>query len=92
MIPRQRLLIKPDTLTPTATGGILLPIAFSRKTNTGIVVESGVSDIPVNSHVAWDDQLPSIPIIEVNGKSCISMHRNDIKLVNTHQTPKENEF
>jgi co-chaperonin GroES (HSP10) len=89
MIPRQRLLIKPDTLTPTATGGILLPIAFSRKINTGIVVESGVSDIPINSHVAWDDTLPSIPIIEIEGKSYISMHRNDIKLVNTHQTPTE---
>jgi len=89
MIPRQRLLIKPDTLTPTATGGVLLPIAFFRKPNTGIVVESGVPDIPVNSHVAWDDTLPSIPIIEIKGKSYISMHRNDIKLVNTHQTPKE---
>ena len=81
MIPKHRLLIKPDTLTPTATGGILLPIAFSRKPNTGIVVESGVSDIPVNSHVAWDDQLPSIPMIEIDGKSYISVHRNDIKLI-----------
>jgi hypothetical protein len=89
MIPKHRTLIKPDTLTPTATGSILLPIAFSRKINTGIVVESGVSDIPINSHVAWDDQLPSIPIIEINGKSCISIHRNDIKLVNTHQTLKK---
>jgi hypothetical protein len=89
MIPRHRLLISPDTQTPIATGGILLPIAFSRKINTGIVVESGVPDIPVNSHVAWDDTLPSIPTIEIGGKPYISMHCNDIKLVNTHQTPKE---
>lgn len=88
MIPKHRLLIKPDTLTPTATGGILLPIAFSHKTNMGIIVESGVDDIAVGDHVAWDDTLPSIPEIEINGQFYLSIHKNDIKLIK-HQTPKE---
>lgn len=87
-IPKHRVLITKDTNAPETVGGIILPLSL-RPVNTGTIVQSGVEDIPINSHVAWDDTLPSIPIIEIEGKSYISMHRNDIKLVihtKHHQT------
>ena len=90
MIPPKRLLIKPDTNAPESAGGIILPLAL-RPVSTGTVVQSGVSDIAVGDHVAWDNTLPSLPEIQIDGRFYLSVHKNDIKLIK-HQTPKENEF
>jgi len=79
-IPKHRILITKDTNAPESVGGIILPLSL-RSVNTGTIVQSGVEDIHVGDHVSWDDQLPSIPTIEIDGNSYISMHKNDIKLI-----------
>ncbi len=79
-IPKHRVLITKDTNAPESVGGIILPLSL-RPVNTGTIVQSGVEDIHVGDHVAWDDQLPSIPMIEIDGKLYISMHKDDIKLI-----------
>ena len=86
-IPKHRVLITKDTNTPESAGGIILPLAL-RPVSTGTVVQSGVADIAVGDHVAWDDTLPSLPEIEIDGRFYLSVHKNDIKLIK-HQTPKE---
>ena len=83
-IPKHRVLITKDTNTPEAVGGIILPLAL-RAVNTGTIIQSGVDDIAVGDHVAWDDTLPSIPEIEIDGRFYLSVHKNDIKLIK-HQT------
>ena len=87
MIPPKRLLIKPDTNAPELVGGIILPLSL-RPISTGTVVQSGVADIAVGDHVAWDSTLPSLPEIEIDGRFYLSVHKNDIKLIK-HQAPKE---
>jgi hypothetical protein len=77
--PRHRLLVSPDT-KPEERGGILLPSSFVAVT-TGTVVQSGVDDIPVGSHVSWDSTLPSLPEIEIEEKGYLSIHEKDIKLI-----------
>lgn len=79
-IPKHRVLITKDTNAPESVGGIILPLSL-RPVSTGTIVQSGVEDIYVGDHVAWDDQLPSIPTIDIDGKSYIIMHKNDIKLI-----------
>jgi co-chaperonin GroES (HSP10) len=86
MIPKHRLLVTKDVKTPEVVGGLILPTSF-RPTCTGTVVESGVADIKVGDHVAWDSQLPSLPEIELNGKPYLSIHERDIKIIHQkHQT------
>jgi co-chaperonin GroES (HSP10) len=78
--PLHRVLITKDTNAPESVGGIILPLSL-RPVNTGTIVQSGVEDIHVGDHVAFDDTLPSIPTIEIDGKPYIIMHKNDIKLI-----------
>jgi len=83
-IPKHRVLITKDTNTPEAAGGIILPLAL-RPVSTGTVMQSGVADIAVGDHVAWDSTLPSLPEIEIDGRFYLSVHKNNIKLIK-HQT------
>ena len=85
-IPKHRVLISPDT-KPEERGGILLPSSFGAVT-TGTVVQSGVEDIFVGDHVSWDNTLPSLPEIELEGRAYLSIHEKDIKIVKHLNTKK----
>jgi len=77
MIPKHRILVQKDK-PKEVVGSLILPSDYV-KTYTGLVVESGIKDIPIGSHVALRIETPEI---EVDGKKYFSAAKADIILVN----------
>ena len=77
MIPKHRVLVQKDK-PREVVGSLILPSDYV-KTYTGLVIESGIADIPTGSHVALRIDTPEI---EVGGKKYFSASKADIILTN----------